>query len=222
MKEIAERLKKFREENQISQEYLATKLGLLQSAIAMVENEKRKAASSLKLALLKVYGYDIDEDKYIFENGIATKPISDNIISVPFYSAKAAAGKGEQLAEFPEKDVMHFDGRWLKNVIGLKPEHASIIQAKGDSMDSGQNKIDDIKDGDLLLIDDSINEIINGKIFVVELNSSELVVKKINKEFDGTVSLISNNLLYPVRTLKASENARIIGRVVWNGSKESI
>ena len=107
----------------------------------------------------------------------------------------------------------------MKNIIGVKPEHASIIQAVGDSMDGGNNPI---KNGDLLLIDDSVKDIINEKIFVIQLNKSELVVKRVVKEWDGTVKLISNNSKYKDRILREGEQAEIIGRVVWNGSKENV
>ena len=116
---------------------------------------------------------------------------------------------------------MYFDKRWLENIIGLKQKNAVLIQAKGDSMDSGLGRADDIKDGDLLLLDDSVTEFINNQIYVVSLFNTEIYVKKIVKEWTGEVSLVSNNPNYPPMKISEESEAKIIGKVMWNGSKGS-
>lgn len=153
---------------------------------------------------------DAEENEYHYHN--------DNIIPIPFYSAKAAAGLGEALPDYPEKDVIYFDSRWLRNVIGVNPKNISFIQAKGDSMNGGSRPI---QDGDLLMIDESYTEPVNNQIFVVNLGNNELVVKRINRTWDGQIILESNNPSHP--SLTPEEGASIIGKVVWNGSlKENI
>lgn len=201
-------------------------LQIKQPSIADIESgRKQKIDTNILLVLVKFYKLEL---KWLLL-GIG-EPVADmfynaseqeKIIPIPFYTAKAAAGSGEQLPEYSENEIMYFDSRWLKNVIGIKPEHASIIQARGDSMDSGINKPDDIKDGDLLLIDDSVKEVLNNRIFVIEINN-QLVVKRVIKELSGNVILYSNNPKYTPRVLQNNDNAKIIGRVVWNGSKENI
>jgi len=214
----SEKLKAFRKEKGLSQAALASILGIQQASIAQYESEARPITSSFKLAFLKAYGIDWDTqtasgETFQYEH---LNKFYDNIIPIPFYSAKASAGLGETLPDYPESEVMYFDIRWLKNILGVRPEHLSIIQAKGDSME------DAIKNGDLLLVDDSIKDIINDKVFVIRLNKNELVVKKVIKDWDGTVRLVSNNPKYQDRILKESENAEIIGRVVHNVSKENV
>lgn len=247
MQSDAEKIKYFRKNLGLNQTQFAESLGISQAAIANIENKSRNVSPAIALALLKKYGWDFEEDKVEDilaerETGLGIQPDTKskkpeyygfkkeeqgyecnfNVIPIPFYLVKAAAGNGETLSDYPEKDVIYFDARWLKNIIGINAKHATIIQAKGDSMDSGQNKIDDIKDGDLLMVDDSVKEIINNKIFVIRLSESELVVKRVFQEFDGTISLISNNPKYADRVISECDSAVIIGKVVWNGSKENI
>ena len=114
---------------------------------------------------------------------------------------------------YSEKDVIHFDKRWLQAVVGHNPENLSLIRAEGDSM------IPDIQDGDLLMVDDSVKEVIPNKVFVI-MQDNQYRVKKLKTEFNGEVLIISNNPVYPVEVM--NKETAIIGQVVWNGSKESL
>lgn len=218
----AKKLENFRKSLNLSQEEFAKKLNKGTSTIGMVEANKRPLSASLKETIKTIFNYDIDKQIYIIEKEFTT--ITSNIIPIPFYHIKAAANpKGEVLPDYTEEDALFFDKRWLKNVLGVNPYNCSIIEAKGDSMDSLQDKEEDIKDGDLLLIDNSATNIINGKVYIVDITSSnELLVKKVKIDFNGKVSLISNNPKYPIRELTEADNAIIQGRVVWNGSKGNI
>lgn len=225
--------KRLREFLGYNQSEFAEKVGSAQQIINMIEKNNRGVPASIREGFYKTFKISYEEaiacesvealnvalNKQTINNSKVYSLNTNNIVSVPFYSAKAAAGLGEALPDYPEKDVIFFDARWLKNILGIRPENASIIQATGDSMDGGDNPI---KNGDLLLIDSSVKDIINEKVFVIQLNNSELVVKKVVREWDGTVKLISNNPIYEDRIIKESENAQIIGRVVWNGSKENV
>ena len=76
------------------------------------------------------------------------------------------------------------------------------------------------KDGDLLMVDESYKEPIHNQVFVVNIGNNDLVVKRINRTWDGRIMLDSNNPAYP--SITPEEGATIIGRVVWNGSKENV
>lgn len=214
----SDKLKNFRDKQGISQQALADKLGIKQTQVSMIEKGTREASSGFKLAFLKAYGIDWDTQIASAET-IAYENIKEenNVVAVPFYSAKAAAGSGEALPDYPEKDVMYFDRRWLKNVLRVNPANLSIIQAKGNSMDGG---LYPIKDGDLLMVDESVKEPINKQVFVVQVDDIDLVVKRTDVEWDGTIKLCSNNLDYG--EVIPTNTATIIGRVVWNGSKEYV
>lgn len=219
-----------------TQREFAKEIGISQASLNFIENNKRGIPDKVVKRIDEVYNTDIKKNLiynlYLKEQKIGNqdfciiykKPETkiSNIVPVPLHNTKAAAGQGEILPEYTEKEVLYFDRRWLENIINIKPQNAALIQAVGDSMDSGNNNIDDIKDGDLLLIDESIKDFINNKIYVIRLDNSDLVVKKVNKDLQGNVTLISNNPKYSPRELTEENEAVIIGRVLWNGSKESL
>lgn len=146
----------------------------------------------------------------------------NNIVTIPFYNAKAAAGKGNSCPEYEECSFLYFDRRWIKNFLAAKPENLSIIQAQGDSMDSGWEQPTDIKDGDLLMVDTS-QTTGNNKVFVILVNNTDLRVKRLFKMGEN-LHIVSNNPKYKeeVYSPNESENEiKIIGRVIWNG-KENV
>ena len=207
----ADKIKAFRQKNNLTQTALANLLGIKQQQIAMIENGTRAASSGFKLAFLKVYGVDWDSQTtagkdYTYEH-------LNNIIAIPFYHVKAAAGEGINVPEYAEKDVIHFDRRYIQSVIGHNPEHLSLIRAEGDSM------LPNIQDGDLLMIDDSIKEILPNKTFVI-IQDSQLRVKRLKTELNGDVLIISDNPAYPIETM--NKETEIVGMVVWNGNKENL
>ena len=213
----ADKLKDFRNSLRLSQQEFAIKLGVGLSTISMIECGKNKLSRTVKEAILKTFNFNIETGTQEFK-----KEITSNIVPIPFYHIKAAANpKGELIVDYQESESLYFDRRWLKNVLGINPFNASIIQAKGDSMDSGKNQADDIKDSDLLLVDNSDLNIVNNRIYIFEINN-ELLVKKAVQDFNGIVTLYSNNEKYPPRELNEGDNALVVGRVVWNGSKGNI
>lgn len=223
MQSDKEKLDIFLKEQNLNQSQLAKIIGIKQQVISKLLTSKSpedKATPALKYALLKYYSYDIDTGEY------ATCQLKqkDNIIPIPIYNIAASAGAGNTLEEPPEQDVLYFDKRFLKTI--LKTEDYSnlhIIHAQGDSMDSGWNQPDDIKDGDLLMIDTS-QTTGNNQVFVILVNNKELRVKKLFKRGD-TLFIYSNNSKYKdeVYTPDNSEiEIKVIGKVVWNGSRENV
>lgn len=210
----SDKIKAFRTQQKLTQAALAENLGLKQQQIAMIENGTRPASSGFKLAFLKAYGIDWDSqiasgETYTYEH----LEKESNIIAIPFYPVKAAAGSGVDVPEYAEKDVIHFDKRWLQAIVGHNPKNLSLIKAEGDSM------FPDIQDGDLLMVDDSIKEVIPNKTFVIK-QDNKYRVKKLKAEFNGDIQIISNNPNYKTETM--DRETEIIGQVVWNGSKETI
>ena len=212
-------LTEFRKSKNLNQTDFAEKLGVQQTLIAMIENGSRKPSKAFEDKLYSVYGFTLDKEPEQSE----TK-IPDNIIEIPIYNIGAAAGKGTILTDEPDKDKMYFDKRYLSTVLKTDNySHLHIIHVTGDSMDSGWNQPDDIKDGDLLMIDTS-QTTGNNQIFVILVNNSELRVKRLFKKGD-TLFISSNNPKYkeePYTPDKSDFEIKIIGKVVWNFSKESV
>ena len=211
-----------RKKLKVSQSNLASMLGVSQTTIAFIENRQRAVPKSVMLAVMNLpqkYKFD-SEIMELYNKNNLNCIVNSNSVPIPFYSVKASAGYGETLPDYQEKDIIYFDRRWLKNVLGVNPDNVAIIQAKGDSMDGGNNPI---KDGDLLMVDCSVKE--GNNVFVIK-DDNELRVKKLKWNFDGTLDIISNNPKYSVETLDENtgyfRNIEIIGKVVWNGSKENV
>ena len=208
----------------LTQSQLAEKLGIKQQTVADIESGRKQKIDTDILYKLSME-YNIFTDWLLFGVGEAEKTLSEtnsdknpNVVPIPFYSSKAAAGQGIEVPDYPEKDVIYFDRRWLQNVVGVKPANASIVQAEGDSMDSGFDRPNDIHSGDLLMVDNSLIEPVNNCVYVLRLGgSNKLVVKKVSIEWNGKVKLVSNNKAY--EDFIPPKNTVVIGKVVWNGSR---
>ena len=212
--EIQIKLQEFRKSLGLNQTDFAHSLKLSQGAIANIEGGTRDVSKAVLTRIREVYNIDL----YSFGEVTKAPKEASNIVPVPLWHVKASAGSGEALPDYPEKDVMWFDSRWLKNVLGVNnPSNLAIIQAKGNSMDGGKEPI---KDGDLLMVDESYKEPIHNQVFVVNLGNNDIVVKRISRHWDGSLSLESDNPEYPF--IIPSKEATIIGKVVWNGNKIGI
>jgi len=219
----------------LNQTEFANELNSRQQIIAMVENNKRAIPSSIRVNFYNKFKIGLEEAcEYTTSEALNValnrKTITDhlegteNIVQLPVHDIGAAAGAGTWLGDEPETDSMFFDKRFLKQI--LRTDNYSslhIIHATGDSMDSGWNQPDDIKDGDLLMVDTS-KTTGNNQIFVIMVNNSELRVKRLFKRGD-VLYISSNNPKYEEETYYTNNpdiEIKVIGRVVWNGSKENI
>lgn len=209
-------LTEFRKSLNMNQTEFAESLGVQQTMVAMVENGTRKPSQSFIDKLQNKYNFQLKEE--------LTTVIPDNIIAIPVYDIGAAAGEGTYLTDEPNTDVLYFDKRFLNKILKFNDySHLQIIHAVGDSMDSGWNQPDDIKDGDLLMIDTS-QTTGNNQIFVILVNNSELRVKRLFKRGD-ILFISSNNSKYKDEVYtpdNTDTEIKVIGKVIWNGSKENV
>ena len=204
-----------------NQTAFAEKLGMSQGTIANMESGKREVSRPMLLKIKEVFDVDLLSWQKPTENKQCD---TDNIVKIPRYFVGAAAGNGDIPPDYPIDEVMNFDKRFLKQILKSDNfEHLYIINASGNSMDSGWNQPDDIKDGDLLMIDTS-QTTGNNQIFVILVNNTELRVKKLFKR--GEVLYIHSNnskykeeVYYPDNT---DIEIKVIGKVVKNWSKENV
>lgn len=77
-----------------------------------------------------------------------------------------------------------------------------------------------IKRRALLIIDLSAKRIVDGEIFVFDF-TGDLVVRRIQREVDGSLMLRADNPIYePMKLSPAeAETAKVLGRVIWRGSE---
>lgn len=138
---------------------------------------------------------------------------SDDVAMLPRYDIQASAGHGRHLAEpVPEFERVPFRRDWLRDR-GINPANAEIVTNRGDSM------LPDIEDGAPMLLDTETGQAIHsGCIYVIVLEG-DILVKRISRNVDGTVDLISSNPLYPKQTITQDrlDRLQIAGRVHWTG-----
>jgi len=132
---------------------------------------------------------------------------NDDFIVVPMATEAVSAGHGLIFDDLAFK-YFAFSKALLRRA-GITPEKAEFVRVRGDSMEPT------LKDGDVVFMDRSKNELSGEAIYVISLGA-ELRVKRVHKGIDGTVTLISDNAkFYPPEKLSRSdaENLVIHGRV---------
>lgn len=124
---------------------------------------------------------------------------------------RASAGSGAVAIHEDTVELLAFQNNWLKSR-HIKPESARVLTAKGDSMEPT------IRDGDILLVDTSINSVRDNAIYIVVYNGNVLV-KRVNLKRDGSLVLISDNDRHAAETVPLDEvpDLHIAGRVMWFG-----
>lgn len=138
----------------------------------------------------------------------------DDFLLVDMLAAKASAGHGAVNGHHEVIGKFAFRRSWLRSK-GLNKSNAKIIRARGKSM------ADRINDGDILLINTSINSLSQDGVYVIELDGEDYV-KLLQRDFStGGVRVISYNPDYPPQLLEGAQanRLRICGRVVWHGGE---
>jgi phage repressor protein C with HTH and peptisase S24 domain len=138
--------------------------------------------------------------------------LAPRFTQLPRYDVEASAGAGAAVHSEQIVDFLAFDTDWLKRVMRVDPKRLALITALGDSMTPT------IRDGDLLLLDLSVDRVRDNAIYALRIGDA-LVVKRVQRRLDGGMRIISDNQVYPpdeVSSRDATE-LQIVGRVVWHG-----
>ncbi len=154
---------------------------------------------------------DISTVTSVSDTGPASSATMTNMILVPRFDVQASAGHGAVPQSENIIDSIAFNASWLRER-GINPGFASILEARGDSMEPS------IRDGDLLVVDRSITTAVGNGIYIV-IFGGNVLVKRINMRRDGTLVLISDNERYGQETVPADEvpDIHIAARVMWYG-----
>jgi len=139
-------------------------------------------------------------------------PSEAEVSMLPRYAVEASAGSGRQADLVPEVERVPFRRDWLRER-GINPGFAEILTNRGDSM------LGEIEDGAPMLIDTEPGKpVVSGYIYVFILEG-DVLVKRLSRNVDGTVDLISSNPLYPKQTITQDrlDQLTVRGRVHWTG-----
>lgn len=140
---------------------------------------------------------------------VAAIDLHEDFALVSLYNVEASAGHGAVVGEEQEISQLAFRKKWLKNK-NLRQDKLALIKTRGDSMEPT------LSDGDLLLVDTSIEKIIDDAIYVIQTDH-QLVVKRLQQSFDGSLAVISDNPRYNQQRLDPEQaiGLKIAGRVCW-------
>lgn len=130
---------------------------------------------------------------------------------VPLYDARCSAGSGAWNERSRVLVNLSFT-RYSLRKKGLKPSDLACLRVDGDSM------LGLLDDGDTVMIDLSRNALEGEGVYVVMLDD-HLYAKRLQRQFDGSVLIISHNAAYKEMMVPRDRLAElhIIGRVVWAG-----
>lgn len=204
---FGQRLKEERIKNQLSQEDLADKLDVKKNTVWNWENEK-SYPNALQIMDFLDFGFDV---QYILTG---KKQIPDSLDEeefalIPFFDVEVSAGFGIYSDGVTDpSSYLAFRRDWLRDN-GLKEKDLNCVLARGDSMEPT------IGNRDTLLVDTSRATPRDGHIYVIRNNDS-LWVKRVQKQIDGTLLLLSDNEAYPPMTLHLDRHPdiQIIGQVM--------
>lgn len=131
--------------------------------------------------------------------------------TIPRLAVEVSAGNGALAHHEEPGDTLAFRADWLRRM-GINPRAARALTVRGDSMEPT------IRDGDILLVDTSIDYVRDNALYVVVLGGLVLV-KRVHVKRDGSLTLISDNTTFPPEDVPANETGdlSIAGRVMWFG-----
>ncbi|MEP1495189.1 S24 family peptidase [Pseudophaeobacter sp.] len=138
--------------------------------------------------------------------------IPDGFVPIPRMEVRASAGNGRvAIMNDAEAQVVAFKEEWLRR-LGVSPRNATIIVADGDSM------ADTIGHGDLVLLDRSIDHVVDNGIYVL-VYGGMVLLKRVQVKRNGVVLLKSDNPRYETEEIQSHEVPELIieGRVRWAG-----
>lgn len=196
------RIKFLREENTMTQQELADKLGGAKSSVAMYENEERKPSLEVLLKLSEIFNCSID---YIL--GKADAKYNEQYEMKEYYIPVLGIVKAgyNYLAEENIIGYVSINDNSLKN------EDFFALEVKGNSMEPI------IYEKDIAIVKKQ-DDFENGDIVVALINGEEATIKKAYKNDKGIVLQPANPMIEPLIFSKdqiINLPVRIIG-IVYN------
>lgn len=172
-----------------------------------------RLAQALAVPLVDLLdGRDGDEDTGTGMPQSGTQ-IRGDAVAIPILDVYVSAGPGYENEAARGSEALPFP-RSLLRQLGVREKHARFMVARGDSM------IPTIKDGDLVLVDNSFTRAKDEGVYVVVVGNG-LRIKRIAFGWQGAINLLSDNEQYPPEKVEApeAESLRVVGKVVWSGGQ---
>jgi Peptidase S24-like len=134
------------------------------------------------------------------------------LLAIPRLDVGAAAGAGGLIGDERTEAVFAFDERWLRR-LSANPQRLAIIRVEGDSM------VPTLNHGDDIMVDSADGaERLRDGIYVLR-RDDVLLVKRLARGARGTVTVVSDNIVYPAERDVLVAGIEIVGRVLWTGRR---
>jgi phage repressor protein C with HTH and peptisase S24 domain len=140
-----------------------------------------------------------------------SKSDAPNVVNIPILDVVAGAGEGLDNADPERIGEMPFAIAKLRE-LGIRPENVRAHEVRGDSMEPT------IMDRAIVLVDTTKRDLVDGRTYSIRAPDG-LRVKRIQRQIDGSVLLISDNRArYQPERVPAEDAMRIsvLGRVFWS------
>lgn len=174
---------------------------------------KGSNAPSLAVAAALAAAGKVSLDWLVLGVGRVSGPVDvSDYAYIPLYHSHCREGRGAWGERCEVLTRLAFTRHSLCEK-GLNPATLSALLNDGDSM-AGL-----IEAGDTVMIDESRNSLEGEGIYVILLNG-QLCAKRLQRQFDGAIHIISENKAYQDMVVPKSrlEELEIVGRAVWLGS----
>ena len=198
------RIKLLRNEFNMTQQDLATKLNLVKGSIAMYENETRKPSMEVLIKLSEIFNCSID---YLLgKSDIKNPDLKDKLFLIPIVG-KVAAGKpifaNENIEGYLPIDPLMYNL--------TSPDGFFFLQIQGESM----NKL--IKNGSFALIKKQ-DYAENGDVIVAIVNGDDEATvkryKQLNEQFVMLEPVSEDSSFQPITIDLKNTKFSIIGKVI--------
>lgn len=206
-------LSKIMKERGITQRELAESLGVSRQAVAYwqkggnLSNERIKdIADRLHISADDLFG--IETPKTVD----ASLPVPDGYIRVPVFDVFGSCGNGRENHSEVITGAVDLAEWFVRSLSGVTSINSlQIISSTGDSMTPT------IEPRALLLVDRNQATFATGDGIYCLRIEDELYIKRVQRNIDGTLTLLSDNVLYKPMTVERSrlDQSAILGRVVF-------
>lgn len=133
-------------------------------------------------------------------------------VSIPLLAIEGSAGPGRQNHRSDVIALLPFPGALLRS-LGVDPENAHFITARGDSMEPT------IRDGAIVLVDVSKHKLREDGIYAVVIGD-DVKIKRLQFGVSSLTLISDNGEKYPREIIGSAELdlVKIVGKVFWTGS----
>ncbi len=192
-----------------NQSQLARELDVGRAAVSLVKR-KDSVPARWVLDLSAKYGLNplwLEQGRGVPRAETPAAEEDASYLEVPKVRARLCAGGGSFETEGQVEGYYSFRSDWL-NTRG-NPANMVLMEVVGNSMEP------EIREGDLVLIDESRSDVLSGGIYAVGVEDT-VMVKRVER-LPGTLVLRSDNMDYSPIHLSGDEldNVRVIGKVLW-------